>query len=60
VEDERRFATVARLSEINKGLYQTFASPIVKSMVTEASAERLRESHPLRMRYTMFSSKIRC
>lgn len=57
VEDERRFATVARLSEINKGLYQTFASPIVKSMVTEASAERLRESHPLRMRYTMFSSK---
>ncbi|MTV38021.1 DUF3141 domain-containing protein [Duganella radicis] len=57
VEDERRFATVARLSEINKGLYQTFASPIVKSMVTEASAERLRESHPLRMRYTAFSSK---
>jgi len=57
VEDERRFATVARLSEINKNLYQTFASPIVKSMVTEASAERLRESHPLRMRYTMFSSK---
>ncbi|TFW29076.1 DUF3141 domain-containing protein [Duganella callida] len=57
VEDERRFATVARLSEINKGLYKTFASPIVKSMVTEASAERLREAHPLRMRYTMFSSK---
>jgi pimeloyl-ACP methyl ester carboxylesterase len=57
VEDERRFATVARLSEINKNLYQTLASPIVKSMVTEASAERLRESHPLRMRYTMFSSK---
>jgi pimeloyl-ACP methyl ester carboxylesterase len=57
VEDERRFATVARLSEINKNLYQTLVSPIVKSMVTEASAERLRESHPLRMRYTMFSSK---
>lgn len=57
VEDERRFATVARLSEINKGLYQTFASPIVKTMVTEASAERLREAHPLRLRYTAFSSK---
>jgi pimeloyl-ACP methyl ester carboxylesterase len=57
VEDERRFATVARVSEINKGLYQTFAAPIVKSLVTEASAERLRESHPLRQRYTAFSSK---
>ena len=57
VADERRFATVARVSEINKGLYQTFASPLVKSLMTDATAERLRESHPLRMRYTAFSSK---
>jgi pimeloyl-ACP methyl ester carboxylesterase len=56
-EDERRFATVARVSEINKNLYKTFASPLVKTMVTEASAEKLREAHPLRMRYTAFSSK---
>ncbi|NYE62482.1 pimeloyl-ACP methyl ester carboxylesterase [Duganella sp. 1224] len=57
VADERRFATVARVSEINKGLYQTFAAPLVKSLVTETSAEHLREAHPLRMRYTAFSSK---
>jgi pimeloyl-ACP methyl ester carboxylesterase len=57
VADERRFATVARVSEINKGLYQTFASPLVKSLVTDTSAEHLREAHPLRMRYTAFSSK---
>ncbi len=57
VEDERRFATVARLSEINQGLYRTFASPVVKRMVTPQSAETLREAHPLRMRYRMFSSK---
>jgi hypothetical protein len=57
IADERRFATVARVSEINKNLYQTFASPLVKSLVTESSAERQRESHPLRMRYTAFSSK---
>jgi pimeloyl-ACP methyl ester carboxylesterase len=56
-EDERRFATVARVSEINKNLYKTFGSPLVKSLVTEASAEKLRESHPLRKRYTAFSSK---
>jgi pimeloyl-ACP methyl ester carboxylesterase len=58
-EDERRFATVARVSEINKNLYNTFASPLIKSMVTEASAEKLRASHPLRLRYTAFSSKNR-
>ncbi|WP_332851518.1 DUF3141 domain-containing protein [Duganella sp. S19_KUP01_CR8] len=57
IEDERRFATVARLSEINTGLYRTFASPLVKAMVTESSAEQQRETHPLRMRYRMFSSK---
>ncbi len=57
IEDERRFAAVARVSEINTGLYRTFASPLVKSMVTEASAEQQRETHPLRMRYRMFSSK---
>ncbi|ELX12935.1 hypothetical protein Jab_1c15510 [Janthinobacterium sp. HH01] len=59
IEDERRFATVARVSEINTGLYQTFASPLVKAMVTEAGAEQQREAHPLRMRYRMFSSKNR-
>ena len=56
-EDERRFATVARVSEINQGLYRQFVSPIVKRMVTEESAERLRQLHPLRLRYTAFSSK---
>nr|WP_229225188.1 DUF3141 domain-containing protein [Duganella violaceicalia] len=57
IEDERRFAAVARVSEINTGLYRTFASPLVKSLVTESSAEQQRETHPLRMRYRMFSSK---
>lgn len=57
VEDERRFATVARVSEINQGLYRQFASPVVRSMVTEHSARQLRDLHPLRLRYTAFSSK---
>ena len=57
LEDERRFATVARVSEINTGLYRTFASPLVKAMVSESGAEQQRESHPLRLRYRMFSSK---
>ncbi|MFA9216019.1 MAG: DUF3141 domain-containing protein [Sphingomonadaceae bacterium] len=57
VEDERRFATVARVSEVNQGLYRTFASPLVQRMVTPQGAEALRELHPLRLRYRMFSSK---
>lgn len=55
--DERRFATVARVSEVNKRLYRTFAGPVVRAMVTAQSAEQRRELHPLRLRYRLFSSK---
>ena len=30
-EDNQRFATVARVSEINQGLYRTFAQPVVQA-----------------------------
>lgn len=53
--DERRFETVARVSEINQGLYRTFASPIVKSVATPASAKFLREMHPNRVSFRVFS-----
>ena len=33
-EDERRFATAARVSEINLSLYRTFVQPWVRAMVT--------------------------
>ena len=56
-EDERRFATVARVSEINQGLYRTFASPLVRAASSEDGARRLRELHPIRLRYRMFSSQ---
>ena len=54
-EDERRFATVARLSEINQGLYRTYVSPMVRAATTEQSAEWLRRMHPYRLRYELFS-----
>jgi hypothetical protein len=41
-EDDLRFATAARVSEINQGLYRTLLSPAVRTMVTEQSAEFLR------------------
>ena len=41
-EDDQRFAAVARLSEINHGLYRTLAQPVVRAMATEQSAEAMR------------------
>jgi pimeloyl-ACP methyl ester carboxylesterase len=54
-EDERRFATAARVSEINLAAYQKFMQPWIKSLVTPQMAERMRKLHPLRMQYEAFS-----
>src|SRR5271166_5544120 len=55
--DERRFATVRAVSEANLGLYRTFLSPLVRTLVTENSAALSRQMHPNRMRFEMFSDK---
>lgn len=54
-EDDRRFATVARISDINKGLYETFARPWVRAMVSEPMAEWMRLANPARSQYYLFS-----
>jgi len=56
-EDERRFATVARLSEANKSLYRTFAAPIVRMVFQEPVARALRQLHPHRLRFSMLSDR---
>ena len=56
-DDDRRFATVARVSEVNQGAYRTFVSPLVQAMVTEPAAEWLRRLHPHRIRYEIFSDR---
>jgi pimeloyl-ACP methyl ester carboxylesterase/tellurite resistance protein len=48
-DDERAFDAVAKISEINEGLYNTFVSPWVKACTNEATAETLRLMHPLRL-----------
>jgi Protein of unknown function (DUF3141) len=55
--DERRFAAAARLSEINLGLYRTFAQPAVRALVSPAFAEWTRRCHPLRLQYELFSNR---
>ena len=56
-EDDRRFATVARVSEVNLGLYRTLLQPAVRAMTTEQSADLLRETHANRLRFAAFSDR---
>jgi hypothetical protein len=53
--DERRFASVARLSDSLLGLYQAMWSPWVKAFTNEQSAELMRRLHPARMQFEIFS-----
>ena len=55
--DDLRFATVARVSEINQGIYETAIAPAVRTPVTEQTAEALRAVHPNRLRFGMFSDR---
>jgi hypothetical protein len=53
--EERRFATVARISEANLALYRTFAQPIIRSLANAPMAKWTHGLHPLRLPYEMFS-----
>jgi pimeloyl-ACP methyl ester carboxylesterase len=54
-EDDRKFAAVARLSEINLGLYRTVMQPWVQCWANEGFAKWMRQCHPLRLQYEMLS-----
>ncbi|TWB23692.1 uncharacterized protein DUF3141 [Nitrospirillum amazonense] len=55
--DDSRFATVARVSDINRDLYDRTLRPLVKRLATPESAEWLRRMHPNRLRFEVFSDK---
>lgn len=56
-EDERRFATAARVSEVNLGLYRAVGQPAVRTMVSDEAADAARDLHPNRLRFAMFSDR---
>ena len=56
-EDEKRFEAAARLSEVNLALYNATLRPFVRLMTTDASASMLRQLHPNRMRFALFSDR---
>ena len=56
-DDEKRFEAVARVSEVNLGFYRAFAEPWVRAMTTKRTAEALRQMHPHRFRFRIFSDE---
>jgi hypothetical protein len=56
-DDDLRFAVAARVSDINLGLYRTLAAPFIRSMATEPMAEAMRQLHPNRLRFSVFSDR---
>src|SRR6516162_5527529 len=54
--DERCFAAVDRVSQTNLALYRTFMQPVVRALVNPAFAEAIRQLHPLRLQYELFSN----
>jgi hypothetical protein len=55
--DDRAFAAVARLSDINLSLYRTFMQPLVRALANQPAADLARNLNPLRLSYTMFADK---
>jgi hypothetical protein len=53
--DERCFAAADRISQTNLALYQTYMQPFVRAAVSAPLAETIRQLHPLRLQYELFS-----
>ena len=56
-ENERRFATVRRVSEINLGIYRTMVQPFVKAFMTDETAAWLKESKNTELPFEVFSDR---
>lgn len=54
-EDDRAFAAVARLSELNLSLYRSFMQPFVRALASQPGANLAQAVNPLRLSYTMFA-----
>jgi poly(3-hydroxyalkanoate) synthetase len=59
-DDEAAFAPVAAYSHFNDSVYRSLVRPWVKGWVTEATAEALRQMHPLRTSCYGFSDLNPC
>jgi hypothetical protein len=55
--DDLKFATVDRVSTINRRLYETYLGPLVRSITPPAFGDWARKMHPNRMRFAIFSDE---
>jgi hypothetical protein len=56
-ENERRFATARRVSEINLGLYRTLFQPFVQAFINEQTSEWLHKLNTSELPYQIFSQR---
>ena len=56
-ENELRFATARRVSEINLGLYRTLFQPFVQAFARMQTAEWLHKLNPAELPYELFSDR---
>lgn len=55
--DEREFAAVARVSDLNNAFYRTFAQPWIKIVSGPQIARAIIELNPLRLGYSLLSDR---
>jgi pimeloyl-ACP methyl ester carboxylesterase len=54
-DDEREFAAVARLSDLNNAMYATYLQPWIRAMSSPQLAQNALKLNPLRLSYSFFS-----
>jgi pimeloyl-ACP methyl ester carboxylesterase len=57
LQNERRFATVRKVSETNLAMYRTFVQPFIQAFVTQPVADQLKKSKHTELPYEMFSER---
>jgi hypothetical protein len=56
ITDEHCFEAVDRVSKTNLALYRTFMQPVVRAFANPLLADLMRQLHPLRLQYELFSN----
>ncbi|MGM0702735.1 MAG: DUF3141 domain-containing protein [Pseudomonadota bacterium] len=56
-DDDTRFATVARVSQINLGLYRLLVQPWIRALMTPEASRWIRRMHPIRLGYKLLSDR---
>ena len=56
-ENERRFAAVRRVSEINLGLYRSLVQPFIRASINDQSAEWLKKLNQAELPFEVFSER---